>query len=149
VRWASVRVQNDTPAIETMPCCARMCCCCFDKLNRTCREFNDTPRGGPSARLSEFSHTAQLRNLTSSPSQVQVSPPTSPAHNLLDHPQWVDFTPTERAYRPRPSPTRAARLHGSKPLPSKSRTRSASSRRRVPLPLRSVLSFVTRTASLK
>jgi hypothetical protein len=61
--------------------------------------------------------------------------------------QWVVFTAKERAFRPLPSHTPALLLRGSRLLPSKSSTKSASSPRRVQLHPRSVLSSETLTVS--
>lgn len=64
-------------------------------------------------------------------------PPPSTKHTIS---KWVVFTARERALRPRLSPTLVPPRPGSRPLPTRSLTRSASWPGRVLLPLRSVLS---------
>lgn len=61
--------------------------------------------------------------------------------------KWVVFTPTEREFQPRLSPTAAAPPRGSRPPRTRSSTRSASWPRRAPPLPRSVSSCVTPTES--
>lgn len=65
------------------------------------------------------------------------------------NPKWVVFTARERALRPRLSPTLVPPRRGSRPPPTRSLTRSASSPKRVLLPLRSVLFCGTATVLLR
>jgi len=61
--------------------------------------------------------------------------------------QWVVFTATERAYQPRPSPTRATRLRGSRPPQRPLLSKFPSSRKRGPRPVRLAKYFAIRTVS--
>lgn len=76
--------------------------------------------------------------VTASPSPIDNPRPQQPT-------KWVDFTARARAFLPPPSPTPATPPRGSRPLPTRSPSRSASSPGRVPPPLRLVLSSVTPT----
>lgn len=77
--------------------------------------------------------------------QPKTLHPTTSTPNR--HSKWAVFTPRERVSPPAPSPTRALLPHGSRPLPSRSLTRSASSPVRVPPLRRLVSSSVTPTVS--
>lgn len=75
------------------------------------------------------------RSRISYPQPIHLDNRTNlPGRRQYHHSQWVVFTATERAYQPRPFPIPAARLRGSRPLPSRSSSRSPSLRRRAPLP---------------
>ena len=79
---------------------------------------------------------SQTRSRTSNFFSPPLANPRTnrPGRRQYLHSKWVAFTATERAYQPPPSPTRATLLRGSRPLPSRSLSRSRSSRRRAPLP---------------
>lgn len=83
-----------------------------------------------------------LTTTTTTPAPSHRQPP--PRNHQA---KWVVFTPTEREFQPRLSPTAAAPPRGSRPPPTRSSTRSASWPRRVPPLPRSVSSCVTPTES--
>src|SRR4030081_2122247 len=114
-----------------------------------------------SKRHSHMTHTPpSRRNLLSGPTttnfEILIRPTLNPRQQTTtevdkvanpDFTKWVVFTARARVSPPPPSPTLALPRHGSRPPRIRSLTRSASWLRRVPLPPRSVSSFVTATES--
>jgi hypothetical protein len=110
-----------------------------------CQESSWSVRHKRSGTAAKFVSVAEIANFSLQPTTRQRT--NRPGHRQYNPSKWVVFTATERAYQPPPFPTRATLLRGSRPLPSRSSSRSRSSQRRAPLPPRLVRSFVTLTVS--